>query len=342
MTARELDVLRGVARAWTNAEIAEHLVVGVATVKTYISRLITKLGVRDRVGASERHHVTGPFPREEEWARCKFSLQAGARRSRRRDHEVMSNTANFMPSETRGGHHHSVPAIECRDLRIAYSGQQVLDGFFMSVYPGRVHALLGRNGAGKSTCFRIILGIERRNTGSVSLFGQPNSREGLRQIGASVNGPALYPHLTALDNVRVHAELLGLGKNEAEQILGAVGLTNTGRKRARNFSTGMKARLALAIAMLGSPRVLLLDEPQNGLDPQGIADLRAFLREWARTGGAVLVSSHQLGEMALLADDITVLTEGRAAYSGPLTGFAHPDALEQRFLQLTEGSGVAA
>lgn len=230
-------------------------------------------------------------------------------------------------------------ALSCESLRIKFGGHKVLDGFSMQVETGRVHALLGRNGAGKSTCFRIILGLEDRGTGTVQIFGEERTRDSLINIGASINGPALYPHLSARDNARVHAQLLGLGTGETDRVLSMVGLEDTGRKKARDFSTGMKARLALAIAMLGSPPILILDEPQNGLDPQGIVDLRGFLRGWTAGGGTVLVSSHQLGEVARLTDDITVLVEGRDAYSGPLHDFADPDRLEDEFLRMTHPAG---
>ncbi|MGZ7496097.1 ATP-binding cassette domain-containing protein [Corynebacterium sp. ZY180755] len=235
------------------------------------------------------------------------------------------------------------PAISCQDLRINYSGNQVLDGFSMDVVPGRVHALLGRNGAGKSTCFRMILGLEYRGEGKVEVLGRTRSRESLKDIGASINGPALYRHLSATDNLRIHAKLLGLDRSEVDRVLAAVGLSMAGRKKTRDFSTGMKARLAIAIAMLGNPKILILDEPQNGLDPQGIADLRGFIRGWARQGGTVLISSHQLGEVAKLTDDITVLASGKTLYTGTLKDFAPAGQLEEKFLAMTQGGvSVAA
>ena len=202
--------------------------------------------------------------------------------------------------------------------------------------PGRVHVLLGRNGAGKSTCFRMILGLEDRGQGTINILGAPRTRESLKNIGASINGPAFYGHLSATDNIRVHAKLLNISDEEAQEALGFVGLGNVGKKKARSFSTGMKARLALATAMLGRPPILILDEPQNGLDPQGIADLRILIRNWADQGGTVLISSHQLGEIAKLADDITVLAGGRSVYSGPLHDFAGSGHLEERFLEMTQ------
>ena len=145
----------------------------------------------------------------------------------------------------------------------------------------------------------------------------------------------MYGHLTARENLKVHTLLLGLPDAEIDRVLELVGLSETGRKKAKSFSTGMKARLALAIAMLGSPKILLLDEPQNGLDPQGIADLRVFLKEWAQRGGTVVVSSHQLGEIARLADDITVIESGKTVFSGTADHLIQGGDLESRFFHLT-------
>ncbi|MCT2036764.1 AAA family ATPase, partial [Helcobacillus massiliensis] len=125
------------------------------------------------------------------------------------------------------------------------------------------------------------------------------------------------------------------GRARIEEVLDIVGLSSTGRKRARHFSMGMKARLALGIAILTEPDVLILDEPQNGLDPQGIVELRQLLRDYAAAGRTVLVSSHQLGEIVQLADDISVLADGICRYEGPLADFAAPGRLEEEFLKLT-------
>lgn len=227
------------------------------------------------------------------------------------------------------------PVIDCHDLHITFGDHTVLDGLDLTVHRGRVHAFLGRNGSGKSTTIRILLGLNRPDRGSVRLFGQPASPRSLDRIGASVDGPALYGHLSAWDNMAVHARLLGATKHHVDHVLDQVGLAGTGRKRVRSFSTGMKMRLALGIALLGEPELLILDEPQNGLDPEGIVELRRLLRDRAASGGTVLVSSHQLGEVARLADDITVLAAGRAQYSGTLSDFAPPSELEDTFLRLT-------
>ncbi len=231
------------------------------------------------------------------------------------------------------------PAIRCADLQISRGGTPILNGLNLTVMPGRVHALLGRNGAGKSTTFKIILGLLEADAGTTELLGQPiSSRHGrdiLAHVGASIDGPAVYGHLSAFDNLLIHARLTGTGRQRIEDVLEIVGLAGTGRQCARSFSTGMKARLALGIAILTEPQVLILDEPQNGLDPQGIVELRELLRSCAAAGRTVLVSSHQLGEITHLADDISVLADGQCRYSGRLHDFAPAGRLEQAFLDLT-------
>lgn len=228
----------------------------------------------------------------------------------------------------------TTPTLTCTGLTRSYDGNRVLDGLDLTVRPGRVYALLGRNGAGKSTTFKIILGLMSPDAGTVEVLGEPWSRSSLAHIGASVDGPAYYPHLSAADNVRVHARLVGIEDGRIDDVLSMVGLQGTGRKRAGSFSTGMKARLALAIALLTDPPILLLDEPQNGLDPEGIIELRRLIRELAARGRTVIISSHQLGEVTHLADDIGVLVSGRMVYEGALTDFSDGD-LEQAYLRAT-------
>lgn len=230
------------------------------------------------------------------------------------------------------------PAILCRDVRLSRGSTVILDGLDLTVATGRVHALLGRNGAGKSTTFRILLGLMPADSGTIQVLGtsqDSKNRAVLSRVGASIDSPALYGHLSAFDNLLVHARLTGTTRSRIEEVLNIVGLAGIGRKRARHFSTGMKARLALGIAILTEPELLILDEPQNGLDPQGIVELRQLLRDYAAQGRTILVSSHQLGEIVQLADDISVLANGRCRYQGTLEDFAPPGQLEQAFLDLT-------
>lgn len=227
-----------------------------------------------------------------------------------------------------------VPGIEIHNLAVSLGGARILSDVDLVAHPGRIHALLGRNGAGKSTTFKALLGLVS-STGTVRILGKDFRPELLSHIGSSINGPAFYGHLSARDNVRVHTRVFGLGDDEADRVLALVGLSDVGRKKARAFSTGMKARLALAIAFVGSPKVLILDEPQNGLDPQGITDLRQMLRAFVEEGNTVIVSSHQLGEVSRMADDITVIDSGTTVFTGPAEKFIQGGDLETRFLELT-------
>lgn len=221
----------------------------------------------------------------------------------------------------------------------SFGPHTVLRDVDFRIAPGRVHALLGRNGAGKSTLFSIFLGLLSADSGMVKVDGVPWSREVLDHVGASVNGPAFYGHLSAAANLRVHTRLLGLPEAEVDRVLSIAGLSEVGSKKAKSFSTGMKARLALAQALLGDPEILVLDEPQNGLDPQGIVELRNLLQKLASVGHTVIVSSHQLGEVVHLAQDITILAEGSIRYSGALENLAPSGQLEAEFFRLTSPDG---
>lgn len=222
----------------------------------------------------------------------------------------------------------------------SFGRHQVLTGLNLTARPGRVYGLLGLNGTGKSTAFNIALGLLAPDEGRVEIMGAPFTRASLAQVGASINGPAFFPQLSAQNNLLVHCRLTGTNPEVVDPLLRRVGLGDVGRKRAGRFSTGMKVRLALAMALLTDPPVLILDEPQNGLDPRGIIELRGLVRELADEGRTVVVSSHQLGEMARMSDDIGVLSGGTLAYEGTLAGFApNEQALEETFLAV---AGAAA
>lgn len=231
------------------------------------------------------------------------------------------------------------PGLRLAGISKSFAGQRVLDGLDLTARPGRVYGLLGLNGAGKSTAFNIALGLLRPDAGSVEVLGAPFRRECLAQVGALVNGPAFFPQLSARRNLLVHCRLTGTATEVIDPLLEVVDLAQAGRKRAGRFSTGMKVRLALAMALLTDPAVLILDEPQNGLDPAGMIELRDLVRALADEGRTVVVSSHQLGEMARISDDIGVLAAGRLVYQGPLerlAGTDDPRALEAAFLEAVE------
>ncbi|MDO5030877.1 MAG: ATP-binding cassette domain-containing protein [Corynebacterium sp.] len=225
----------------------------------------------------------------------------------------------------------ALPLLQLRGITVAYGkNEPVLNNLDMSVRAGEVYGLLGLNGAGKSTLMSTVLGL-LPYSGEIRIAGRPWTVMDLDRIGASINGPAFYPQLSAAENLRVHAHLTGTDKDRIDEVLDMVGL-HAGNKRARAFSTGMKVRLALAMALLTDPDILLLDEPTNGLDPEAIVGLRTLLRHLADSGKAVVVSSHQLGEVEKSVDHLGVLAGGRLVYEGPLADFAADgQSLEQAF-----------
>lgn len=244
------------------------------------------------------------------------------------------DSSNVSPGDTD-------PMVTLSGVYYSYRGQPVLNGLDLQLTPGRIYALLGRNGAGKSTTVKLMLGLLSPDLGTVQLFGQPFERASLCRVGASVDGPALFGHLSAQQNLLVHARLLGIDRMRIAQVLQVCGLDTAGRKAAAKYSTGMKARLALAIALLGDPELLILDEPQNGLDPEGVREFRELIKALAAQGRTVLVSSHLLGEVVQLADDIGVLADGRLQYQGPLNAFAPNGDLEQAYFAATQPEASA-
>ncbi len=195
----------------------------------------------------------------------------------------------------------------------------------LAVPVGSIYGFLGPNGAGKTTTIRLLLGLLNAERGSIQFFDQPASRVSRAQIAALVESPSLYGHLTGRDNLEVTRRLLGISVNRIDQVLQRVGLLDAADQRAREYSLGMRQRLGLALTLLGAPRILILDEPSNGLDPSGIAELRALLRSFVDTDGmTILMSSHLLTEVELLATHVGVLSAGRMLFQGSMS------ALRQR------------
>ena len=227
--------------------------------------------------------------------------------------------------------------IATRGLTRDFRRTRAVDRVNLKVRSGKIYGLLGPNGAGKSTTLKMIVGLLRPSAGEISLFGTPWRRESLDRIGVSIDGPSLYEHLSAAAHLQVHAHLIGVGRDEVQSALAAVGLSDTGRARVRTFSTGMKGRLALATAMLGEPDLLLLDEPQNGLDPEGMSALRVLMRDVVATGRTIVLSSHLLNEVGKVADDIGVISSGRLIFQGPVHEFAPEGDVERAYFRMTEG-----
>jgi|CXWL01.1.fsa_nt_gi ABC-2 type transport system ATP-binding protein len=213
-------------------------------------------------------------------------------------------------------------AIETHSLCKRFPGGHGVHGLDLTVPAGAIYGFLGPNGAGKTTTIRLILSLLRPDSGTVSLFGEPitrTSRMGLRHVGALVESPSLYGHLSGRDNLEVTRRLLALPDGRIGEVLALVELTDAAHRPVREFSLGMRQRLALALALLPDPRLLILDEPANGLDPAGIQDLRALLRHLVGERGlTVFLSSHLLSEIELVATHVGVLMDGRLLFQGSL------------------------
>lgn len=205
--------------------------------------------------------------------------------------------------------------LKTRYLSKRFKDQIALNKVNLSIKKGSIYGFIGQNGAGKSTLIRIVSGLASPTDGSIELFGHSNGPELIKvrkRMGTMIEGPALYPHMTAVENLEAHRLLKGIpGKACIERTLTIVGLQNTGKKKAKNFSLGMKQRLGLAIALLGDPEFLILDEPINGLDPMGVVEIRELLKRLNQEYGmTILISSHILSELHLLATDYGIIHKG--------------------------------
>ncbi len=210
--------------------------------------------------------------------------------------------------------------IEVHDLTKRFGDVLAVDGLSFELQEGTVTGFLGPNGAGKTTTLRMVLGLVTPTAGRATIFGKPYAElaEPSRQVGAVLEASGFHPGRRAADHLGVVATAAGLAPRRVEEVLELVGLSGAGRRRVKGFSLGMRQRLALATALLGDPRVLILDEPANGLDPEGILWLRHFLRERADEGCTVVVSSHVLAEVAQTVDDVLIIARGRRVTHAPL------------------------
>ena len=230
--------------------------------------------------------------------------------------------------------------IAIDDLLKHHRDRTVLDHVSFDARPGRVTAFLGPNGAGKSSTLRILLGLDRTDNGRALIHGRPyrSLRNPLRTVGSMLDGSGAHRSRRACDHLAWVARSNGIPRSRIPEVLEAVGLSEHAKLRVGRFSLGMGQRLGLATALLGDPEVLVLDEPVNGLDPEGIRWIRGLLREHADGGGTVLLSSHLMGEVAGLADDLVVISRGRIVAHGTIAEVtAGHDGLEDAFFALTEG-----
>lgn len=219
----------------------------------------------------------------------------------------------------------------CKDFK----KQKAVNNVSITVRENSIYGLLGPNGAGKSTTLKMFTGMLRPTSGKVLFNGHEWNRKDLEQIGALIETPPLYENLSAVENLEVRAKLLNIPKNRIDEVLKIVDLQNTGRKKAGQFSMGMKQRLGIAIALLNNPKLLILDEPTNGLDPIGIQELRTLIRSFPSKGITVILSSHILSEVQLIADDIGIISNGILGYEGQMN---KDENLENLFIEVVRKS----
>jgi ABC-2 type transport system ATP-binding protein len=215
-------------------------------------------------------------------------------------------------------------AIEVRRLTKSFGAVHAVDDLTFNVAAGTVTGFLGPNGAGKTTTLRMLLGLVRPDAGTATIGGRSyrDIPEPASVVGAALDASGFHPARSGRAHLRAYCTVNGYPLERADEVLALVGLAAAGRRRIGGYSLGMRQRLALAVAMLGDPRVLVLDEPANGLDPEGIVWMRRLLRDLASQGRTVLVSSHVLTEMQQLADQVVIIDRGCLLYQGPVGGLS--------------------
>ncbi|KPI19204.1 MULTISPECIES: ABC transporter ATP-binding protein [Streptomyces] len=235
-------------------------------------------------------------------------------------------------------------SIDVHDLTKEYGSLRAVDDLTFRVLPGRVTGFLGPNGAGKSTTMRLVLGLDRPTSGTATVGGRPYASfdEPLRQVGALLDAGAAHGSRTARDHLRALAASNRISERRVDNVLEESGLASVARRRVKTYSLGMRQRLGIAAALLGDPPVVLLDEPSNGLDPEGIIWIREVLRRLAREGRTVLVSSHLMNETASFADHLVVLGRGRLLADTPLREFIHARVRPRVRVRTTDGAALGA
>ncbi len=230
--------------------------------------------------------------------------------------------------------------IEATGLTKRFGHVQAVDRLSFTVEAGHVAGFLGPNGAGKTTTLRMLLGLVRPEAGSATINGRAYAElpDPLRQVGAVLEASSFHPGRTARNHLRIEALVAGIDAARVDVVLDLVGLTDAADRRVRGFSLGMRQRLSLATALLGEPAVLILDEPTNGLDPEGVRWLRDLVRGLAAAGTAVLVSSHILAEVAQTVDSVIIINHGRVVMQAPIAELTATARLEDVFLGLTSSS----
>ena len=227
--------------------------------------------------------------------------------------------------------------IQTKNLNKSYKKQEVNKEISLLVPKNSIYGLLGPNGAGKSTLLKMLTGMINPTSGEIIYKEKPWSRNDLLEIGSLIEQSPIYENLTARENLKVRTLLYNLPDSRIEDVLEIVNLTNTGNKKAGKFSMGMKQRLGIAIALLNNPKLLILDEPTNGLDPIGIGDLRELIKSFPKKGITVIISSHILSEVEQIADYIGIIANGQLWYQEKVQ---EDIDLEKLFLEVVKKAGT--
>ncbi|MFY8331181.1 ABC transporter ATP-binding protein [Vagococcus carniphilus] len=212
--------------------------------------------------------------------------------------------------------------VQTKNLSKSFKTYQAVNQLNLEIKEGEIYGFLGPNGAGKSTTIRMILGLIKPSSGSVFVFNKDLATERvniLKEVGALVENPSYYPHLTAKENLEVIRTILKVPVSRIDDVLETVKLSHVANKKVKEFSLGMKQRLGIAQAILHQPKLLILDEPTNGLDPEGIIEMRLLLKELAKNGTTIIVSSHLLSEIEHIATTVAIINKGNLLYQGKMT-----------------------
>ena len=219
----------------------------------------------------------------------------------------------------------NIPAIAVSNLSKRYGDVVAVDDASFEVPLGTICGFVGPNGSGKTTTIRMLLGLIKPSTGTGSIIGNSiaHPEKYLKEVGAMIEGPAFYPALSGLENLKVLAKLGGIPMERCEELIDLVGLSGRGKDKYKTYSLGMKQRLGIAAALLPNPKLLILDEPTNGLDPSGIQEVRDLLEKLASEGVTVFVSSHLLSELEMISKYLVMLRNGQVVFAGPIQDLLH-------------------
>ncbi len=218
--------------------------------------------------------------------------------------------------------------LQTTNLCKNYGKLKAVNSLNLTIEEGKVFGILGPNGSGKTTTLGMVLGVTKPSSGSFSWFGKGNDHEVRKQIGAILERPIFYPYMNAQQNLELNAAIRNIGTESIEKVLDMVGLLHRKKDAFKGYSLGMKQRLAIASAMLCDPKVLVLDEPTNGLDPEGIADVRQIIYDIAAMGKSIIIASHLLYEVQKVCDEFCVLRLGNLIHQGPVDGFSEQSKVE--------------